>query len=198
MNNDFLNVNDVIEYTTLSHKQIRNNLNTLKKNPNNNHLIKGGGKGKGGQFWFHYSLLPFILVRHRRRLSKDIQTTHRLRNMSEFVYSKSHWDYFGCIHPNIDTDLFELTNSLKTFKSFYVIHRQNEINHIHFTIQSSFDGNEIKDILKLYYLKNKISIDKVFLTRFDKDFKDDTINYLLRRGSHRSKNDLIDWGVNFC
>jgi hypothetical protein len=81
--------------------------------------------------------------------------------------------------------------------SFYVIHRQNEKNHIHFTIQSSLDKDEIKKLLKSFYLKNNISIDKVFLTKFEKHYKDDTINYLLRKGQHSSKNDLIDWGLSF-
>ena len=57
MNNEYMNVNEIIELTSLSHKQIRNNINNLKKSNNINQLIIGGGKGKGGQFWFHFSLL---------------------------------------------------------------------------------------------------------------------------------------------
>lgn len=89
----------------------------------------------------------------------------------------------------------DLLNSLNHFISFYVIHRQNEINHIHFTLQSNLKCDEIKDHFKTYYLTKGISIDKVFLVSFNRDFKDDTINYLLRKGIHSSKNDLIDWGL---
>jgi hypothetical protein len=197
MNNEYMNVNEIIELTSLSHKQIRNNINNLKKSNNINQLIIGGGKGKGGQFWFHFSLLPFISIRQRRKLKKDTQTTIKFRKLSELYYMKSSWNYFGCIHPNRDLDLVELTNSLKSFNSFYVIHRKNEINHIHFTIQSSQQKDEIKDLLKSYFKKRNISISEVFLTGFDTGFKDDTINYLLRKGKHSSKRDLVDWGLVF-
>jgi len=196
MNNDYLNIKQIQEYSTLSPKQIRNNLNNLKKSNNYNSLIKGGGKGKGGQFWFHYSLLPYITIRQRKRVNRNIQTMLKFRKLSELFYLKTTWDFFGCIHPNKDVDYIDLINSLKNYFSFYVIHRQNEINHIHFTIQSSLKSEEIKDLLKKYFLKNKISIDEVFLNRFEKGFKDDTINYLLRKGVHSSKKDLIDWGLS--
>ena len=196
MNNTFLNVNEIKEFTTLSHKQIRNKLNTLKKLSNFNQFIKGGGKGKGGQFWFHYSILPYISIRHRHILKKDNQTKLKSRKLAEFYYSKTSWDFFGCIHPNRDTDLIDLVNSLNNFVSFYVIHRQNEINHLHFTIQSPLNIEEIRDTLKIYFVKNRISIDKVFLTEFEKGFREATINYLLRKGKHSVKNDLIDWGLN--
>ncbi len=196
-NNDFLNVNELKKYTTLSHKQIRNNLNNLKKVPVYNNLIKGGGKGRGGQFWFHYSLIPHITIRQRNNKKVRNQTTLKFRNWSSFFYAKTSWDYFGCIHPNRDTDFIELINSLNNFVSFYVIHRRNEIHHIHFTIQSPLKKDEIKDLLRSYFLKKNISIDKVFLTGFVKEFRDDTINYLLRKGQHSSKHDLIDWGCNY-
>lgn len=196
-NNDFLNVNELKKYTTLSHKQIRNNLNNLKKVPVFNNLIKGGGKGRGGQFWFHYSLIPNVIIRQRNNKKVSNQTTLKFRNWSSFFYAKTSWDYFGCIHPNRDTDFIELINSLNNFVSFYVIHRRNEIHHIHFTIQSSLNKDEIKDLLRSYFLKKNISIDKVFLTGFRKEFRDDTINYLLRKGQHSSKHDLIDWGSNY-
>jgi hypothetical protein len=197
MTNDFLNVNEIIEYTTLSHKQIRNNLNSLKTSSRFSNLIKGGGKGKGGQLWFHYSLIPHITLRQRRRVKKEHSTKLKVRKLSEYYYSKMTWDYFGCIHPNRDTDIMDLVTSLNDFNSFYVIHRQQEVNHIHFTIQSVLKNEEIKDIFKTYFKTKNISIDKVFLTGFESGFKDDTINYLLRRGRHSSKNDLIDWGVSY-
>jgi hypothetical protein len=192
---DYLNVKELQKYTTLTNKQIRNNLNNLKNSNKFGSLIRGGGKGKGGQFWFHYSLIPFISIRQRQRVSKNIQTTIKERKLSELFYSKTLWDYFGCIHPNKDVDMKDLLNSLNHFISFYVIHRQNEINHIHFTLQSNLKCDEIKDHFKTYYLTKGISIDKVFLVSFNRDFKDDTINYLLRKGIHSSKNDLIDWGL---
>jgi hypothetical protein len=196
MNNDFLSVNEILEFTNLSHKQIRNNLNTLRTSSDFRNLIKGGGKGKGGQFWFHPTLIPLITLRQRKRKENINTTKLKVRRLSEFYYSKVTWDYFGCIHPNKDTELSELVNSLKGFNSFYVIHRQKEINHIHFTIQSPRQIEEIKEHLTRHFNKNKISIDKVFLTKFDYKFKEDTINYLLRRGCHSSKRDLIDWGVS--
>ena len=197
MNNDFLRVNEITEFTNLSHKQIRNNLNKLRTSSDFSNLIKGGGKGKGGQFLFHPTLIPLITFRQRQKKVNSNKVKLRVRKLSEFYYSKVTWDYFGCIHPNKDTDLFELVNSLNGYNSFYVIHRQKEINHIHFTIQSHQRIEEIKDILKTYFKTKNISIDKVFLTGFQSGFKDDTINYLLRRGRHSSKNDLIDWGVSY-
>jgi hypothetical protein len=194
MNRDFLNVSEVIEFTTLSQKQIRNNLNRLSKSKEFENLIYGGGKGKGGRFRFHYSILPIVLLRRRKN---KVDSTLKSRKVSEFYYSKCSWDYFGCIQPNKELDYLELIDSLENFDSFYVIHRRNEKNHIHFTIHSSLSSDEIKDQLNLYFKNKRISIDEVFLTRFDKGFKDDTINYLLRRGKHNSKNDLIDWGLSF-
>ena len=196
MNNQFLRVNEITEFTNLSHKQIRNNLNKLRTSSNFSNLIKGGGKGKGGQFLFHPTLIPLITLRQRQKKVNGNNVKSRVRKLSEFYYSKVTWDYFGCIHPNKDIDLFELINSLYGYNSFYVIHRQKEISHIHFTIQSHQRIEEIKDHLTGYFNKNKISIDKVFLTRFDYKFKEDTINYLLRRGKHSSKKDLIDWGIS--
>jgi hypothetical protein len=196
MNKNFLNVNNIRDYSTLSHKQIRNNINGLKKLSQFNDLIFGGGKGKGGQFWCHYTLVPYISNRQRNRVNKNIQTTIKGRDFSEFYYSKTSWDYFGCIHPNRDIDFLELTNSLKNFNSFYVIHRQKEKNHIHFTLQSSLKVPEIKEQLKSYFNHINISIDDIFLTEFDTNFKDNTLNYLLRRGNHSSKSDVIDWGLS--
>jgi hypothetical protein len=196
MNNDYLNIKEIQVYTTLTSKQVRNNLNNLIKSNNYNSLIKGGGKGKGGQFWSHYSLLPYITIRQRKRGNKNIQSILKFRKLSELLYSKTTWDFFGCIHPNNDVDYIDLINSLGNYFSFYVIHRQNEINHIHFTIQSHLKRDEIVDSLKTYFLKKTISIDKVFLNRFEKGFKDDTLNYLLRKGVHSSKKDLIDWGLS--
>jgi hypothetical protein len=196
MNNDFLRINEIIEFTNLSHKQIRNNLNTLKTSSDFSNLIKGGGKGKGGQFWFHPTLIPIITLRQRQKKENVNQIKLKVRRLSEFYYSRVRWDYFGCIHPNKDIDLIELVNSLKGYNSFYVIHRQKEKNHIHFTIQSPQKIEEIKDHVTRYFNQHKISIDEVFLTKFDYKFKEDTINYLLRRGRHSSKRDLIDWGVS--
>lgn len=195
MNSEYLNVNEIVDYTTLSHKQVRNNLNILLRTNKFDNLIIGGGKGRGGRFWFHFSLLPMVLQRQRKRVKSNCKLTTKNRSLSEYYYSKSNWDYFGCIHPNKDIDYLDLINSLKNINSFYVIHRRNEINHIHFTIQSKLSINEIKDHLKLFFQKRNISIDKVFLTGFNSLFKDDTINYLLRKGIHSSKKDLIDWGL---
>lgn len=196
MNSNLVSVNEIKEFTNLSHKQIRNNLNTLKNTSEFKDLIKGGGKGKGGQFWFNPILIPQITLRQRRKKENEIRTKLRFRKLSEYYYSKVLWSYFGCIRPNRDTDLFQLVNSLNFFNSFYVIHRKREINHIHFTIHSSKQVEEIKDYLKDYFNQHFISIDKVFLTKFDYKFKEDTLNYLLRRGFHSSKSDLIDWGFS--
>jgi hypothetical protein len=195
MNNEYLNVNELKRYSTLTSKQIRNNLNSIKKLENYGGLIIGGGKGKGGQFWFHYSIIPLITIRQRKRKQRDIQTTKTNRCLSEFYYSKTKWDYFGCIKPNIETDIYQLINSLNNFSSFYVIHRKNEKNHIHFTIESSINLSDIKEQLKTYYTTSHISIDKIFLTKYNCDYNEKTLNYLLRRGNHNTKNDLIDWGL---
>jgi hypothetical protein len=194
MNNN-ISINEIKEFTNLSHKQIRNNLNTLKNSFEFEKLIKGGGKGKGGQFWFNPILIPRITSRHRKKKENETKTKLKVRKLSEYYYSKVNWIFFGCILPNKDIELIELVDSLDGFNSFYVIHRQREINHIHFTIHSSKQIEEIKNLLGRYFNKRGISIDKVFLTKFDCKFKDDTLNYLLRRGSHSSKRDLIDWGM---
>lgn len=196
MNYNFVSVNEIKEFTNLSHKQIRNKLNTLKTSSEFRNQIKGGGKGKGGQFWFNPILIPQITFRQRKKKENENLNKLRVRRLSEYYYSKVIWSYFGCIRPNRDTDLLELVNSLNGFNTFYVIHRQREINHIHFTIHSSKQVEEIKDHFKGYFNKHNISIDKVFLTKFDYKFKDDTLNYLLRRGCHSSKKDLIDWGIS--
>ncbi len=184
-----------MECTSLSHKQIRNNINNLKNFNNFHNLIKGGGKGKGGQFWFHYSIIPYISIRKRRRVNKENQTTLKVRKLSELFYNKTTWDYFGCVLPNSDLDIYKLVYSLSDFISFYVIHRKNEVNHIHFSLKSHLQVDSIKNTLRGYFELNGISIDKVFLTRYNKDFGQDTLNYLLRRGRHSFKNDLIDWGL---
>ena len=137
MNNNFVSVNEIKEFTNLSHKQIRNNLNTLKNSSEFRNLIKGGGKGKGGQFWFNPILIPHITLRQRKKKENENKTKLRDRKLSEYFFTKVIWSYFGCIRPNRDTDLFQLVNSLDSFNSFYVIHRQREINHLHFTIHSS-------------------------------------------------------------
>jgi hypothetical protein len=196
MNKEFLNVNEIKEYTTLSHRQIRNNLNGLKNTNQFEELIIGGGKGKGGTFWIHYSIIPKIVRRQRKRVNKVTLSTIKDRRFSEYYYTINSWDYFGCIHPNKDIDYSLLKNSLNNFNSFYVIHRRNEIHHIHFTIQSSLVISEIKELLKSYFKRNNVSIDEVFLTEFNKGYREDTLNYLLRRGKHSSKKDLIDWGLN--
>lgn len=195
MNKDIINVNEIKDYTDLSHKQIRNNLNSLKKSLEFEHLIKGGGKGKGGQFWFNPILIPRITSRHRKKGENENKTKLMVRKLSEYYYSKVNWIFFGCVLPNRDTELIELIDSLEGFNSFYVIHRQREVNHIHFTLNSTKQIGEIKDIIGSYFNKRGISIDKVFLTKFESKFKDDTLNYLLRRGLHSSKRDLIDWGM---
>jgi len=196
MNNEYLNVNDIKEFSSLTSKQIRNKINVLKTSSSFSSLIYGGGKGKGGKLWFHYSILPYITYRQRRRFNKDIHTTLKGRKLSEYYFSKSYWNYFGCIKPNIDIDISDLVNSLNNFLSFYVVHRKNEKNHIHFILDSTVNQGEIKEELKKYYTKNDISIDKIFLTQFDFKLKNETLNYLLRKGVHSSQKDLIDWGLS--
>jgi hypothetical protein len=195
MKNRFISVNEIIEFTDLSHKQIRNNLNRLKNTIEFEKYIQGGGKGKGGQFWFNPILIPKITSRHRKNTENETKTKLKVRKLSEYYYRKVSWSFFGCILPNKDTELNELVNSLNGFSSFYVVHRQREINHIHFTIHSTKQSDEIRDSLRCYFIKCGISIDDVYLTKFDFGFGDSTLNYLLRRGSHSSKRDLIDWGM---
>ena len=139
MNSEFLNVNEIKNYSTLSQKQIRNNLNYLLGKGEYSNLIYGGGRGKGGQFRVHYTLIPLITNRKRNSKKKELQLKYTERFLSEFYYGKTNWDYFGCIKPNQETDLYQLVNSLKNFFSFYVIHRKKEKNHIHFTLSSSKD-----------------------------------------------------------
>ena len=86
-------------------------------------------------------------------------------------------------------------NSLKNYTSFFCIHRCNEKNHIHFTIKSSLNIESIKNELKSFFNQNSISIDKIFLVDFNPFLMGNTLNYLLRRGNHNKKNDLIDWGL---
>ena len=59
MNNEYLNINQISEFTTLSKRQIRNNILSIRENTNFKKLIKGGGKGKGGKYWIHFSIVPY-------------------------------------------------------------------------------------------------------------------------------------------
>jgi hypothetical protein len=195
MYSEYLNVVDLKDFTTLTNRQIRNNINRLKKSDKFNQYIKGGGRGKGGQFWFHYSIIPYITSRTRMRRNVNSTTTYSSRKLSDFLFTKTKWTYFGCIKPNEDIDIFELIGSLSPFFSFYCIHRQKEKNHIHFSVKTSIQIDDFKELLKLYFKKINKSIDRVFLTQFDNDLREKTINYLLRRGNHNTKQDLIDWGL---
>jgi hypothetical protein len=93
------------------------------------------------------------------------------------------------------TIVSDLLKSLRQFDGFYVIHRKNEKNHIHFTIHSSRSISDIKQIIKNYFQTLKISIDNVFLTEYQETFGKNTLQYLLRKGNHSNKHDLIDWGL---
>jgi hypothetical protein len=195
MKNEYLNLNQLNQLTTLSQRQIRNNINLLRQENQFVNLIEGGGKGKGGQFKFHYSIVPLITNRKRQRVNQGSRTIYSSRKLSEFYFSKSQWDFFGCINPNIDIDIPTLKKSLDNFISFFCIHRSKEKNHIHFTIKSNLDLFYIKKELSSFFTNQSISIDEVFLVDFNPELKVETLNYLLRRGTHNEKNDLIDWGL---
>jgi hypothetical protein len=195
MNNEYLNVDDLKHFTTLTNRQIRNNINRLRKSNKFNGYIKGGGRGKGGQFWFHFSIIPYITNRIRMRRNVNSTTTYSSRKLSEFIFSRTKWNYFGCIKPNEEIDIFDLIGSLSPFFSFYCVHRNKEKNHIHFSVKTSLQIEDFKELLKLYFKKINKSIDRVFLTHFDTELGGKTLNYLLRRGNHNTKRDLIDWGL---
>ena len=195
LNNEYLNINEIIEYTTLSKRQIRNNIMSLQKNENFHELINGGGKGKGGKYWIHYSILPYITERQRNTPISSVKSTYNNRSLSEFIFKKSNWDYFGCIKPNIDVELTELIRSLNNFVSFYCIHRNREKNHIHFSIKSPLKLEEIRKEIKNFFSNHSISIDEVYLVDFNPLLTDKSLDYLLRRGIHNQKRDLIHWGL---
>ena len=144
----------------------------------------------------HSSIKSFIKTLNRKgEIIPPCFTPHLILKLSDFLFTKTKWTYFGCIKPNEDIDIFELIGSLSPFFSFYCIHRQKEKNHIHFSVKTSIQIDDFKEILKLYFKKINKSIDRVFLTQFDNDLREKTINYLLRRGNHNTKQDLIDWGL---
>jgi hypothetical protein len=195
MNTDYLNVNEILDFTTLSKRQIRNNIIFLRKDENFHNLIKGGGKGKGGKYWIHYSIIPYITGRQRNSLQKSIKSTYNSRNLSEFIFKKINWDYFGCIKPNTDLDLTLLIESLNKYQSFYSIHRTKEMNHIHFSIKSPLSLHDIKKELSCFFSNNSISIDEVYLVDFNPQLRTKSLDYLLRRGNYNHKKDLIHWGL---
>lgn len=198
MLNELLNINEIEKYSSLTPKQIRNNIRDLHKHPEYQKKIYGGGRGKGGRYQIHFSLLPKITMRRRRRKIKDIQTIRKHRLLAEHIFPKIQWDYFGCIKPNIEIDMEVLICSISNFNCFYAIHRQNEMNHIHFTLEGKNSMDKIITTITNFYKRNKISIDNVFLKPFDKSSKRSAFNYLLRKEMHSNRNDLIDWGlINF-
>lgn len=197
MNNEYLNINQISEFTTLSKRQIRNNILSIRENTNFKKLIKGGGKGKGGKYWIHFSIVPYITDRQRNTPKNQIKSTYNNRKLSEFIFRKSTWDYFGCIKPNIDVDLINLIKSLNNYSSFYCIHRNNEKNHIHFSIKSSRCLDEIKKELSHFFGSQSVSIDEVYIVDFNTLLTDKSLDYLLRRGNHNHKKDLIHWGLTY-
>jgi len=197
MNNEYLNINELLDFTTLSKRQIRNNVLSLREDINFNNLIRGGGKGKGGKYWIHYSIVPYITERQRKSLNKSIKSTYNSRKLSEFIFKKSKWDYFGCIKPNTDLDLTQLIGSLNKHESFYCIHRTREKNHIHFSIKSPLSLHEIKKELNSFFTNNSVSIDEVYIVDFNPLLRNKSLDYLLRRGNHNHKDDLIHWGLTF-
>jgi hypothetical protein len=92
MLNEYLKVTEIEKFSTLTSKQIRNKLVSLKNSNLYNGLIFGGGKGKGGQYKVHFTLLPIVASRIRRKKQKSIQTTNKSRLLSEYYFSKKQWN----------------------------------------------------------------------------------------------------------
>jgi hypothetical protein len=194
-NTESLTLKQLNHFTTLSQRQLRNNINILREDSRFSSLIQGGGKGKGGQFRFHYTIIPLITFRQRQKINQSSRTIYSSRLLSEYYFSMTNWDFFGCIYPNTDIDISKLKESLSQYISFFCVHRRKEKNHIHFTINSPDELCLIKKELSSYYSNQSISIDEVFLVDFNSELKVETLNYLLRRGPHHEKRDLIDWGL---
>ena len=194
---EYISVKEISnKYSTLSTKQIRNRIKKLI-DFSNSALIMNGKKGRGGDYLIHYSLLQNLVKRKRRERNEKKNTQkiiYKNRNFSELFFLTNNWDFFGCVYINKDIDYNELTKFFVIYNIFYVIHRRKEKNHIHFAVKSYKCKSDLKQEISSIFQKKKISIDEIFLTNFNSDLKKKSLDYLLRRGEHSEKKDLIDWG----
>ncbi len=194
INNEYISVKEISnKYSTLSTKQIRNRIKKLK-DVNDSTLIICGKKGRGGDYLIHYSLLQYLVKRERKEKKNTGHLIRKNRNFSEIFFLTNTWDFFGCVNINNDIDYNELTKFFEPYNIFYVIHRKKEKNHIHFAIKNHKCKSDLKQEISSIFHKKKISIDEIFLTNFISDLKKKSLEYLLRRGEHSKKRDLIDWG----
>lgn len=192
--NEYLNVKEITnKFSTLSTKQIRNRIKNLKKvSPTN--LIMNGKKGRGGEYMIHYSLLKYLVKRKRNSNKYNLSLINKFRNFSEFIFLTNDWDFFGCVKINKDIDYNILIEFFRLYTIFYVIHRKNEKNHIHFVLKNDKCLSNLKEEISSIFKKKQISIDKIYLDIFNSNLKNKSLEYLLRRGYHSNKKDLIDWG----
>ena len=191
---NYLSVGELQKYSTLTTRQIRNNINSKKSIPEYENFIKGGGRGRGGQYWIHTSIIHEFISRKRNSPYFSTKQPIKNRKFSELFYSLTKWTYFGCVRPNSEVDFQILINSLQEYTSFYVIHRKGELNHIHFTLYEVMDIDEVKSKLKGYFCEKGISLGPIFLIEFSEKYRSNSFDYLLRRGRHNMKSDLVDWG----
>ena len=141
---EYLYIEDIKKFTCLSDRQIRNRvktLSTLKKN-----LIKGGGRGKGGKYSIHWSILPEILKEGYSKCPDSYERKQKmfksyLGQYEKQEFEKHKWKQFSYINPKDEISpesLKEVLSKLPGKLFFYSIHGhlKNNTFHIHYVSDS--------------------------------------------------------------
>ena len=154
---EFLYIDDIKKYTCLSDRQIRNRVKTLSSVKKN--LIKGGGRGKGGKYSIHWSLLSEILKEGYSKCPDCIERKQKMfkNYISHFEiqeFQNQKWKQFCYVNPKDEITPKSLLDNLHLLPGnsfFYSIHGHEGNNnyHIHY-VSDSDDTSSIKLPFKAY------------------------------------------------
>jgi hypothetical protein len=156
---EFLYIDDIKKYTCLSERQIRNRV----KNQSllNQNLIKGGGRGKGGKYSIHWSILPDILKEEYSKCTDDtyqrkqIMFKSYLGQYEKQEFEKNKWKQFSFINPKDEISpesLKEVLSKLPGKIFFYSIHGHLENNTFHIHYVSDSEDTSSKELpFKAYH-----------------------------------------------
>jgi hypothetical protein len=149
-----LSINDVIEHNNISRRIINNRINKLKSIfPS---LIKGGGKGKGGRYYFDDLLLADIFKPNSQLFLSSSETEILRFRQSTFInsfktlenyrkkFDSIEWKYWGCFRTkNNIISQQELVKMIQVKRGdilFYAIHtidlKITDPSHIHFVLKT--------------------------------------------------------------
>lgn len=142
---EFLCIDDIKKFTCLSDRQIRNRVKTISLIKNN--LIKGGGRGKGGKYSIHWSILSEILKEGYSKCPNCIERKQKMfkNYISQFEiqeFQNKKWKQFCYINPKEEKTPKSLIDTLQLLPGncfFYSIHG-HEVNnnyHIHYVSDSN-------------------------------------------------------------